>query len=233
MPRRERLPKNVSSFLDRHGKRRYRFRKAGCDPVYFDHAPKEAEVASLRAGAAKPQRHAQGTVGWLAERFLASPAFLSGKGAVREREARRILDKFLTDYAADRVVDFRFDHIEAILMKAATPGVSAKKRRTGGPHAARNLRGELVPLFNYALKLGLISVNPVLLADAPAAPRGGFHSWTEDEIAQYRERWPLGTPARLALEIALWTVGRKGDVSTFGLRHTWPMPRRRAWPKTP
>jgi hypothetical protein len=28
-PKSERLPDNVTSFLDRHGKRRYRYRKAG------------------------------------------------------------------------------------------------------------------------------------------------------------------------------------------------------------
>lgn len=219
MARKERLPKNVSSFLDRHGKRRYRFRKSGCETVYFDRPPTEKEVAPLRAGAPAGERYPYGTVAWLSVRFCASPAFVSGKGPARLAEAQRILGKFVGEFARDRVADFRFDHIEAILMKAAEPGVSEKKRKIGGPHAARNLRGELVPFFNYAVKLGLIATNPVLLAEAPAAPRGGFHTWTEDEIARYRGRWPLGTKARLVLEIALWTVGRKGDVSTFGPRH--------------
>lgn len=207
--------------IDRHGKRRYRFRKTGCATVYFQKAPTEAEVAQLRAGVgrATETRHAHGTIAWLLARFLASPAFASGKGADREREARRILSGFAAQFGRDKVAHFRFDHIEAILMRAAQPGISDKKRKTGGPHAARNLRRELVPLFNYAVKLGLIQTNPVTLADAPKAPRGGFHTWTDAEIEQFRAHWPLGSKPRLALEIMLWTVARKGDASTFGPRH--------------
>lgn len=219
--RKERLPRNVSAMIDRHGKRRYRFRKTGCQTVWFTTPPTEAEVAPLRncSSAIGAERHAHGTVNCLLARFLASPAFLSGKGQARTAEARRILGAFAAKVGKDRVENFRFDHIEALLMQAAQPGLSAKKRKTGGPHAARNLRRELVPLFNYAVKLGLIRSNPVLLADAPAAPRGGFHTWTEDEIAIYRAHHRLGTQARLALEILLWTVARKGDASTFGPRH--------------
>ena len=225
MPFKERLPANVSPFVDRHGKRRYRFRKVGCKTVYFTAPPSEADIAPLRARSPGigADRHTPGTIDWLQARFLASPAFLSGKGPVREREARRILGSFTARYGADKVGNFRFDHIEAILMQAAQPGLSAAKRKTGGPHAARNLRGELVPLFNYAVKLGLIALNPVLLADAPtdARPKSqrGFHTWTEAEIAQYRAHWPLGSQARLALEIMLWTVARKGDATSFGPRH--------------
>lgn len=220
MPRKERLPRNVSAFVDRHGKRRYRFRKTGCSTVYFDHPPTEAEVAPLRTGTRiKADRHPNGSVAWLLARFLASPAFLSGKGPDREREARRILDRFCAEFGKDRVADFRFDHIEAILMRAARPGLSENGRKTGGPHAARNLRRELVPLFNYAIKLGLIQTNPVALADAPTAPRGGFHTWTEAEIDQFRAHWPLGSKPRLALEILLWSAARKGDATRLGPRN--------------
>ena len=207
--------------IDRHGRRRYRFRKVGCQTVWFTAPPTEAEVAALRTAARTigAERHPPGTVDWLLARFLASPAFLSGKGLTREAEARRILASFAAKVGKDRVENFRFDHIEALLMQTAQPGVSAKKRKTGGPHAARNLRRELVPLFNYGLKLGLTQVNPVLLADVPAAPRGGFHTWTEDEIDAYRAQHELGAQARLALEIMLWTVARKGDAGSFGPRH--------------
>jgi hypothetical protein len=50
-------------------------------------------------------------------------------------------------------------------------------------------------------------------------PKGGFHTWTEDEIEQYRAHHALGTNPRLALEIFLWTALRRGDASTFGPRH--------------
>jgi len=90
----------------------------------------------------------------------------------------------------------------------------------GGPSAASNLRRELLPFFAYAIKLLRIErQNPVDQANTIKIPKGGFHSWSEEEIAQYREHHPLGTSARLAIEIFLWTAQRRGDASTFGPRH--------------
>ena len=31
----------------------------------------------------------------------------------------------------------------------------------------------------------------------------GHHAWSDDEIAQYRDYWPLGTQQRLVMEFAL------------------------------
>jgi hypothetical protein len=40
----------------------------------------------------------------------------------------------------------------------------------------------------------------------------GHHTWTDDEIKQYREHWPLGTQQRLVMEFALETASRRGEV---------------------
>lgn len=57
-------------------------------------------------------------------------------------------------------------------------------------------------------------------ADKIKVPKtGGFHTWSEDEIAQYQARHPLGTRARLALEIILWTGQRRSDARLFGPDH--------------
>ena len=47
----------------------------------------------------------------------------------------------------------------------------------------------------------------------------GFYSWTEDDIAAYRARWPLGTKQRLAMELMLWTDQRKIDAIHLGRQH--------------
>lgn len=228
MTRKERLPEHVSSFLDRHGKRRYRYRCGGRSHCFKAHPTSPEGVAELAAFlAGQPtktavDRYPHGTVGWLAARFVASPGFAGGKAPARLHTARLILDKFVAEFARDQVAGFRFDHIEAILMKAARPRIEQSPRgprKRGGPSAAGNLRGELLPLFDYAIRLGLIASNPVRLATAPAVPKGGFHAWTEAEIAQYRAKHSLGSKARLALEIFLWTWMRRGDASGFGRSH--------------
>lgn len=72
----------------------------------------------------------------------------------------------------------------------------------------------------YAKKLAWIISNPVDDAERTKAPKtAGYHSWSEDEIARYQARHPLGTRAGLALEIILWTLQRRGDARLFGPEH--------------
>jgi hypothetical protein len=40
---------------------------------------------------------------------------------------------------------------------------------------------------------------------------GGWIPWSEADMAAYRERWPLGTEARLMLDILTYTMLRLGD----------------------
>src|SRR6516162_11832052 len=47
----------------------------------------------------------------------------------------------------------------------------------------------------------------------------GHHTWTDEEIAQYRAYWPLGTQQRLVMEFALETASRRGEVVRFGPQH--------------
>jgi integrase len=47
----------------------------------------------------------------------------------------------------------------------------------------------------------------------------GFHTWTEDEIAQFEAHHPIGTKPRLALALLLYTGQRRGDVVRMGRQH--------------
>jgi hypothetical protein len=48
---------------------------------------------------------------------------------------------------------------------------------------------------------------------------GGFLPWTEDDMALYRAKWPLGTEARLMFDILHCTFLRLGDAHRFGPPH--------------
>jgi integrase len=48
---------------------------------------------------------------------------------------------------------------------------------------------------------------------------GGFLPWTEDDMARYRAKWPLGTEARLMFDILHYTFLRLGDAHRFGPPH--------------
>jgi integrase len=47
----------------------------------------------------------------------------------------------------------------------------------------------------------------------------GSHSWSEEEIAQFEARRPIGSKARLALALLLYTGQRRSDVVTMGRQH--------------
>lgn len=224
MARKPKLPKNVSRFVDRHGKERYRFRKAGCPSGYLPGYPGSAEfqeaLAAFQAGVPKllPERHKPKSISDLVARFYRSATFLMA-GKDHQRAVRGILEPFRAEFAGDLVSNFRFDHIEVILAGRAEKRI-VDKRTVGGPGAAANLHGELKRIFAYARRLGWIVRNPAEEAKLPVkVERVGFHSWTEDEIAAFQRRHPLGTKARLALELMLWTGLRRGDAARVGPQH--------------
>ena len=48
---------------------------------------------------------------------------------------------------------------------------------------------------------------------------GGFLPWTEDDMAMYRAKWPLGTEARMMFDILHYSFLRLGDAHRFGPPH--------------
>jgi integrase len=48
--------------------------------------------------------------------------------------------------------------------------------------------------------------------DLPAVSPGEFHTWSEDEIAAFEQRWPVGSTERLAFALLLYTGQRRSDV---------------------
>ncbi|RYD95207.1 MAG: integrase [Sphingomonadales bacterium] len=224
MKRKRRHP-NVSSFHDRHGKLRWRWRKTGYPTHYFQSPPDtpgfKEELAACEAGATikvGSGRCVPRSVDDLIGRYYASVNFNTG-GRDDQRRRRGLLESFRADYGKDLVANFRWDHIEAILQARAMKH-EKDGRMVGGPVAAQSLRKQLRRAFAYAKKLEWIATNPVDDAERTKAPRtGGYHSWTEEEISRYQARHPLGTRARLALEIILWTLQRRGDVRLFGPEH--------------
>ena len=222
MKNRRRLPRNVSSFVDRHGKERFRYRKTGQPTYYFKAHPgtekhPSEEYAALVSGApVTVSRAVPGTIDDLVGRYYSTLAF-TNPGAVTQQKVRARLEAFRAEHGKKRVATIRFNHVEAILGAKAVRGVNDAGKKVGGPNAAKSLEKDLLRLFDLAVKLEIITVNPVRLATGVEVPKTtGFHTWEDEEITQFRRRFPLGTKARLALEIIRWTLQRRGDASRFG-----------------
>src|SRR5262249_3135991 len=47
----------------------------------------------------------------------------------------------------------------------------------------------------------------------------GFPPWSEDDVAAYERRWPIGTPQRVWLDVLLYTGLHRGDAARLGRQH--------------
>ena len=48
---------------------------------------------------------------------------------------------------------------------------------------------------------------------------GGHHSWTPEEVARFELHHPIGSKARLAMALLLYTGQRRSDIVLFGKQH--------------
>ena len=88
--------------------------------------------------------------------------------------------------------------------------------RAERPVAANSLRKVLRAMMRHAVEIGLRADDPTRDVRAIRVRTDGFHSWNDDEIAQFEKRHPTGTPARLALALLLYTGQRRSDVVRMG-----------------
>jgi integrase len=80
----------------------------------------------------------------------------------------------------------------------------------------KTLRG----LMKFAIERDYISVDPTIgIKSADRSVAGTIHTWTEDEITQYRARHGLGSIPRLTLELLLKSCQRISDVRLMGPQH--------------
>jgi integrase len=88
------------------------------------------------------------------------------------------------------------------------------------PGAALDTLKKLRILIRHAINIGLLKNDPSLGIKRPKIQR--IRSWTEDEIAAYRSKWPLGTKRRLAFELFLNSGQRRSDVVRMAWSHITP-----------
>ena len=87
------------------------------------------------------------------------------------------------------------------------------------PAAARNLKKTLAALMRFAVAQGMRNDNPVAGVSAPKIKGAGFQTWSEEHIAAFEARHPIGSRARLAFALLLYTAQRRGDVIRMGWQH--------------
>jgi hypothetical protein len=93
------------------------------------------------------------------------------------------------------------------------------------PTVASNWLTALRHFFQWCEQRKLLRADPTWGIRFKLPKSGGHHTWTEDEIAAFEAHYPVGSKARLALALGLYTAQRRSDVVRIGRQHN---PRRRA-----
>jgi len=202
-------------YIDRHGKPRFYFRRAGFKKISLPGLPWSPEFMAayeaaeggaprLELGASKIK---SGTVAAAVAGYFGSAVFAMGAETTR-RTRRQILEKFRAEHGDKGIATLGRAHVERMVSaRAATPG------------AALNFLGALRALMRHAIISGLRADDPTVGVRAPKYRSSGFYTWTEDDIAAFERKHPIGSRARLALALLLYTAQRRADVIQLGRQH--------------
>ncbi len=217
MKQRKRLPKYVTEFHDRHGKSRVRFRRKGQTSYYFKSAPWSPEFMqeyqACMEGRAAPRiepgadRTVPGSFSVLIVKYYRSAYYLDQRASTRATY-RGILERFRREYGDRRVATIQKRHIVAILA-----------RKADTPSAANNLLRMLKILMKVAKDCEIRKDDPTADIKSRKITGDGFHTWTEEQIAAFAQVHKIGTRARLAFSLLLYTGQRRSDVVRMGYQH--------------
>ena len=160
-------------------------------------------VQGIEIGA---RRTVPGTISALVVAYYTSTEFQDlGQGTQRYR--RWLIEKFRADFGKHPVKQLEAKHVNAMLM------------RIGKPHMRKQWLKMLRGLMGYAVRIGMRGDDPTSGFKIKQRHGDGIRTWGETEIEIFRRYHPLGSRARLALELLLNTGQRRGDIIRMGRQH--------------
>lgn len=199
--------------ITRHGKTVWYFRKGKGPRIRLSGAygskQFNAEYDAAMAGAPLPvkTKTPQSSLRWLIERFLESGRYERFKPNTQRTYTYTL--KNILKTAAD--LNFR-----AITQSDVKSG---KVRREHKPTMAVAYVQVMRALFKFAIDSGFMNHNPTDEISTELPKSDGHHTWTVEEVERFQAKYPIGTQARLAMDIMLYTGFRRSDAIVFGPQH--------------
>jgi integrase len=210
----------VQSYVDRHGKQRHYFRRKGHPRVslpgrpgtqQFRAAYDAAYDAVMAASVRLPSIRVLGadaTVGDIINQYYVSARWRALKKNTQKSQKshfewiRRHIGNIKIRLVARK-------HIKALLQIKADES----------PGGVKNVLARLKMIFSIVVDDEIIERDPTQSIKPPQYHSEGHHTWTEDEIKQYYATHPVGTTARLAVDLLLYTGQRLSDTIQLGRQH--------------
>jgi enterobacteria phage integrase len=211
MPRK--MPPFTERWRDRHGEvrvygRRGRGPRVPLPADITSDEFREAYAAFLAGDAAsarpKRERAAPGTIAALIESYMRSSAYVELRATTKKGYASRI-EALRTKHGHRTVAGLTPERINVAILEPYA----------GKPGARLSILKMLRILIKHARAIGWLKYDPSETIKRPKTKE--VRSWTEEEIAAFEQRWPVGTKQRLAFALHLYTGQRVSDVH----RMTW------------
>src|SRR5260370_14799677 len=169
---------------------------------------RDGHTAPTRPRAAKA---ATGSLRWLVAGYYDAANFRTLDTST-QRVRRGLLDLICesTTKAGTRRGDLPFARMEPRHIR------ELRDQKLNFPEAANGRVKALRRLFAWAIERDLANNNPAADVAYLAGSGDGFHAWTIDEVQQFERKHPIGSKARLALALLLYTGVRRSDVVELG-----------------
>jgi|SRR5579885_558859 integrase len=202
----------INEYRDRHGKIRRYFRRKNYPRVEIKGEPGTQEFLEnytrIIAQATTHSDHqppSPGTVERVVSDYLASESFKHLSPSTQKMR-RAVLKRFVAKHGSKRLFLMEPRHVTEI--------IASQK-----PFAAKNYLKTLRGLMTFAVNTNVIKSDPTQGIKPPKVTAGHIHTWTESEIARFEAKYPIGTKARLAMGLMLYTAQRRSDVIKLGPQH--------------
>lgn len=207
-------PKFVSHYIDCRGRLRWRFRRSGFPESQTTSAfgsedwwewystAFESKPKAIGADRTKP-----GSIHALAVAYYAATNFTQLKPGTK-RTYRGVLDRYREEYG-----DLPADRLEAHHIRRQMDKVAKEMLEQGNTVTPANTMLKVLrSVMRFAVDRGFVRTDPTFGVRMLKHQSEGFHTWTEGEIAQFEERWPVASKQRLGFDLLLYTAQRSGDV---------------------
>ena len=184
--------------------------------VEYAAACARAEAVAGGSGEGETARPKAGTLRWLCVAYFRSAEF-QRLDASTQRARRRILESCVAEPIArgarETFGDFPLKRLTGKALRVL------RDRKAHLPEAATGRLKALRRMFSWALEYDLLETDPA--RDVRRLPHAttGYHSWTIEEVERYESRHPIGSKARLALALLMYTGARRSDAVVLGPQH--------------
>lgn len=210
---------NVRTYFWRKGGPKIRIRESLGTQAFFEVYRKllaDAEAGKL----VRPRREARdaepGTYRWLCTQYFASAEFRQldpRTQTVRRRILETTFDERIAPTETAIYADFPLSRMTTKAIKVL------RDRKLDLPEAANARVKAIRQVFAWGIQEEHVNANPAHDVKYLRGKPGGFHSWDNQEVERFEQRHPIGTKARLALGLLLYTGQRRSDVVLFGRQH--------------